>query len=281
MNLHICVPLKAKEVSSNWNKECQSLEFFFNSVFHQNNSSLKPLIYLACHNTPEFIHEYKYKDNIFIVNAEELPIPNTIQEKNKDKQTKKQMAIKEIANHAKAEELIAIFDADDLCHSDLFNNIEKQINNTKNTDFVFFTGYMYNINTNDFAYIDGVNNIFYKICGSCIVSKILNTDIEQNLKFFYSLNNHTKFYEICEENNRLPQKLTFPAMLYMHNSVNNLSSGNVYIRQIFKERHVDSPIHYLNLLKFFNFEVETKNSIDIIDRLIESGSKYIKEKYNE
>lgn len=264
MNIHVCIPLKSKAVTSNWEKECLSLRYVFDSIFYQKQTLLSPIIYLACHDVPEFINSYKYKNNINIIKADNLPIPVSSIEKNKDKQLKKRLAIEEITKKVRVNDLIAIFDADDLCHSELFLNIEKQVKTTQNTDFVFYVGYMYNIDTKDFAYLDGVNKVFYKNCGSCIISKVLGSDVKDNLNFFYKLDNHTQFYEICENNKRSPQKFTFPAMLYMHNSVNNLSSGNIYVRQIFKDMCANASIHKLNLSKFFYFDKMTKKMLKLL-----------------
>lgn len=269
------MPLKSKQVSSNWEKECSSLENVLNSIFYQKKSNIEPIVYLSCHETPLFLKNYLYKKNIILIDNMYLPIPNTIQEKNLDKQTKKQNAIREISKHAVENDFLAIFDADDLCHSDLFNDIEFKSSTTNFTDFVFHTGYMFNIDTKDFSYIDGVNNIFYKICGSCIISKISTEDIKTELNFFLKLTNHTKFFEICETNSRKPCKYTFPAMLYMHNSINNLSSGNIYLRKIFQERKVDNKIHYLNLLKYYYHYEVIQNNVDLIDKIIDTSKSTI------
>lgn len=261
------MPLKAKATSSNWDQECFSLKNVLNSIFYQSETNITPFVYLSCHDVPYFIENYEFKKNIIIINNNNLVLPTTIQEKNNDKQNKKKQAIKTIARSSSEGDLIAIFDADDLCHSELFNNLEFQLKNTSYTDFVFHTGYMFNNDTKDFAYIDGINNIFYKICGSCIVSRILKEDIDNDLYFFYKLSNHTKFFEICESNNRLPHKYSFPAMLYMHNSVNNLSSGNIYIRKIFQDRKVFSNIHDINLIKYYYFTKEFQSDIDSINSI--------------
>lgn len=269
MNLHICIPLKSKSVSASWSSECIALQDVFNSIFSQSNTNIKPIIYLACNEIPDFIETYAFKKYVSILKLELLEIPTSPQEKNQDKQLKKKIALDEISKSVQKDDLIAIFDADDLCHSDLFRTIENKIKVIDCTDFIFYTGYMYNKNTNDFAYIDGVNNIFYKVCGSCIISKVLLTDIENKLDFFYKLNNHTKFYEICENNGRKPNKFTFPAMLYMHDSVNNLSSGNIYIRKMFQDLKVDSTFHFVNLMKYFSGYKMVNDNLIIVSKSVD------------
>lgn len=251
--IYICIPFKSKAVSSRWEKDIESLIRLVDSVLCQRESNLKPHIVISGHDKPEIFNDIKYADSVTFVENINLPIPETIGEKNKDKQSKKKSALNKIFEMAKEDDYIFISDADDLVNCDLFREVEKKLSKDF-TDLVFFAGYMYNKATKDLAYIDGVNSIFYKVCGSCIISKITKQDINNQFKFFYKLTNHTKFYEICVENNRKPYKFTFPAVLYMHDSILNFSSGNIYIKKMFEDYKADQDSDYIILNKFFTFK---------------------------
>lgn len=251
--VYFCIPLKSKKVSSRWNKDIESLVWTIESILCQKKSNLKPHIVISGHEKPDFLNSDRYLNYITFIENKNLPIPETVSEKNTDKQTKKKVALNKIAEMAKESDYVCISDADDLMNCELFKQAEKKFSKGF-TDLVFFTGYMYNRATKDLAYIDGVNSIFYKICGSCIMSRVTKQDINNQFKFFYTLTNHTKFYEKCVESNRKPHKFTFPAVLYMHDSILNFSSGNIYIKKMFEDYKADQELDYINLNKFFIFK---------------------------
>lgn len=253
IKIFYCIPLKGKAVSSDWGKDVKSLENLIDSLLFQANTTLTPHIVISGHDKPASLNTEKYSNYITFVPNNDLQIPRTIEDKNRDKQAKKRSGLAKIFELSREGDFLAISDADDIMHCDLFNEIEKKFSKDI-TDLVFFTGYMYNSVSKDLAYIDGINSIFYKVCGSCIVSKITKQDISDKFKFFYRLDNHTKFYDICLSNNRKPYKFTFPAALYMHNSILNLSSGNIYIKKMFEDFKADKDYDFAQLNKYFAFK---------------------------
>lgn len=255
--IYFCVPFKSKSVSTSWSEDVKSLKNLIDSIKHQSEKELLPHVVISGHDKPDFLNSEPYSSLVTFVDNSVLPLPETVYQKNNDKQLKKRSSLESIFKMVNENDLICISDADDLFHYDFLKAVKNRAFRSHISDLIFFTGYMYNRRSNRLAYIDGVNVPFYKICGTCIVSRVLPSDIDSNFIFFNKLTSHGQFYEVCLENERKPWKFTFPAVLYMYDGVLNFSSGNEYTKRLFDSYGTEFKHDFNNLENYFLWDVSS------------------------
>jgi len=119
-------------------------------------------------------------------------------------------------------------DADDLVSKDFAQQIEQMFHrNPDADDIVFYTGYVRDARRDKIAYLDGATRIFYKNCGSCFVSKLGNSDLEEHDEtntFLFSLKDHTKFPDSSLQFGRSVMALKIPVVCYIVNHGSNDSA---------------------------------------------------------
>ncbi len=165
------VPIKSKQVSSNWGVFTLLIERTMRSICQQSSPNFK--IVAACHEIPNI--NFSHPSLEFIQVDFEPPTPENIKKyqgddnyrngaKEADKAKKLMAGIEYGKKYNPSHFMVA--DADDCIHRDLVRFLEKDQNKT--LGWYFKKGYIYNEGSN-LIFLN--KNTFNILCGTCIVIK--------------------------------------------------------------------------------------------------------------
>lgn len=218
--IYFAVPLRAKATSQNWGEDVINLEKTLRSVAECKNYK----VFIACHDIPDLSDDVAQLNIEFI--SVSLGVPRDKSQYMYDKGSKKKVAREAILKEAKVGDYFMYLDADDILRNDFMNIVKTTYEkNPDILDIIFFTGYVYDVNRKLVAYLNGKNKLFYRNCGSCMVSKLTESDfILGDDVFLSALKSHVKFPLISLEYSRSLYCLFEPMVCYMVNHGNNDSS---------------------------------------------------------
>ncbi|NUE61150.1 glycosyltransferase family 2 protein [Escherichia coli] len=242
---YYAIPLRAKQTAKDWNQVCELLESTIKSIAAGGHEYR---IIVACHEKPGFISGYQ-NENVSFVKVWH-PVPAEKSGYMNDKASKKNVARRKILEVAKPGDFFMFIDADDLVSKDFSQVVESIFaRNHDADDLAFYAGYVHDANRGKISYLDGITRVFYKICGSCFVSKLNSldfTDKDEKETFLFSLRDHTKFPESSLAFGRSVIAVKEPVVCYIVNHGSNDTTERVSSSQI--ESFVDAFICSDNLL---------------------------------
>ncbi|WP_299939176.1 hypothetical protein [uncultured Nitratireductor sp.] len=135
-------------------------------------------------------------------------------------------------------------DGDDILLPNLFSEVRGRVTDG---DIVLRSGYMVDESTKAVAKIAPPNSSFYKVCGSCFVSKVTPSDIpmtaDDRTAFVANLIDHTKFIEVSTRHKRDCVYLDDPFAVYYvgHGSNDHTIRGATpYIADLLKRGAVET-----------------------------------------
>ena len=220
------IPLRSQKTSINWENVCTRLKSTLDSILNQQTIDKKIEIVIAGHEKPYFLDGIKYQNINFLNVLFDIPVDKS--QFMADKLNKKKFAGIFVRNNLLTEnksELVMQIDADDLLHPEFVSNIKLAFDqNPLANDIALMNGYAFDFKRQKLAYLNGIDKIFYRNCGSSFISKVnkddMPTDIDSSCYFNY-LANHVKFPEIAKSNGRSVYELFYPGVMYLVNHGSN------------------------------------------------------------
>ncbi|WP_278386786.1 hypothetical protein [Stutzerimonas kunmingensis] len=173
-----------------------------------------------------------------------------------DKERKKESAWKQIAKNwtegsEPLEKLVMLMDADDLITKDFFDTVISYFKDTNCDDACLMSGYVFDYKNSSRGYLDGIEKIFYRNCGSSFISKLSKKDVQTQNSYIYQLKNHVKFPEIAKQHGRKVGEIFHPIACYLVNHGQNDAS----------ERH--GPQHMVNFVRQYQCSQEKAQEFQI------------------
>ena len=251
MKFFFGIPLRSKETSTDWDVVCKCI---YATVQSMRNNILPigcSLEILICgHEKPSFIINNNYKEVTFI--ESDINIPSSSNEYMLDKSRKKKILAKHVDSILENGEdaLFMFFDADDLISKEFMINIVRDFRTSNIDDIAFMRGYILDLANNDFAFFNGYDRRFFKICGSSYISKVTGG---KAFEYLNKLNNHTKFPEISESLGRVVEYSRYPGVGYVVNhGANDVNQriGDAPINRLVKRYSIDIETHKYIIINF-------------------------------
>lgn len=231
------IPLRSEKTSSNWINVCERLESTINSILKQKDYSGDINIIICGHEKPNFLENNNNQNIVFLEAPFDSPV--NISEYMADKLNKKRFAgkyLKENLFFNDVNYLLMQLDADDILHPNFVSNVSLLFSEDDTIDDVMImNGYAFDYSRKELAYLDGINKIFYRNCGSSFVSKISSEDLGSDITskcYFNELTNHVKYPEISVSYGRKVRGCYFPGVMYLVNHGSNDASERHGVQKI-------------------------------------------------
>jgi len=228
-NMIFIIPLRSKKTSLDWQNVCLRLKSTVDSILNQRVDDLDVKIFICGHEKPEFLDTLIYKKIDFL--SAPFDPPSDQSEYMADKLGKKRFASLSINKELLSDsdfKLVMQLDADDILHHEFIANVSLLFNEDNSIDdIMIMNGYAYDYSRKVLAYLDGVNKIFYRNCGSSFISKIKCDDLGDSISsdcYFHNLTNHVRYPEVANSYNRNVKGCYFPGVLYLVNHGSNDAS---------------------------------------------------------
>ena len=257
---YFAIPLRAKSTATNWNEVCLRLEHTILSI---KESCSQYKIFIACHDMPDFLG--RWVDDIEFISVAHS-IPTSKNQYMADKNSKKSAARRRILDVASEGDYFMYLDADDLLSVEFEKIINNVFSRNKDVDDIaLYSGYAYDVARKKIAYLNGVDKIFYRNCGSCFISKINKIDMvleKREESFLASLVDHTKYPESSIRFSRSIIANKDPVMCYVVNHGSNDAAerhGSDVITRFIDQYECKNDEK--NRLFFKNFNLENLNLI--------------------
>ncbi|MDU8925042.1 glycosyltransferase family A protein [Pasteurellaceae bacterium LIM206] len=195
------IPLRSKQSTKDWDNVSHRLKVTIDSIFAQTKQDF--LIVIAGHEKPDFLNQDYYKDIVFLT----VPFPTPTEQSQfmADKLGKKRYTGSYINRLLKEDEfrIVMQMDADDIIHPEFIENISNIFHHDPSIDDVaLMSGYAFDFKRQKLAFLNGVDKLFYRNCGSSFISKVFKRDLSENINeksYFNSLVNHVSFPNIARE----------------------------------------------------------------------------------
>lgn len=227
------IPLRSKKTSLDWSNVCLRLKSTIDSILSQSLIGKKVKILIAGHEKPDFLDNVIYQHVIFL--SVPFSCPKDKSEYMLDKLNKKKFSGVYIKKNLMTDdnnvEIIMQMDADDIIHPEFVANVYKIYKeNPYADDIALMSGYAFDFKRNKLAYLNGIEKIFYRNCGSSFISKVKKNDLPNDLNsacYFNYLSNHVHFPEISAKNGRRVYEAFYPGVMYIVNhGTNDVSERN-------------------------------------------------------
>ncbi|MCH2175610.1 MAG: glycosyltransferase family 2 protein [Lentisphaeria bacterium] len=226
--LSFIIPLKSKQVSSDWEEVCANLERTLRSASNQESDDFQ--IILVCHEKPLLIKEF---EKLIILEAP-FPIPEIVE--NKEQQlanyrTDKGRKILMGLNYCRIEDpegFFMVLDADDLVSA----RLAKYVSDHKSSNgFYFHEGFMMKSYEPFFLF---KRTLFYHECGSSFIIKNKRAPFPEELNYEEDISNYyIRRYEVhayipdCMNRLGFPlEQLPFPGAIYVFNTQNIFATSH-------------------------------------------------------
>lgn len=223
------IPLRSEKTSSNWNNVCERLEATINSILKQKDYSEEIHIIMCGHEKPAFLESNDNQNIVFLEAPFSSPVNTS--EYMSDKLNKKRFAgtyVKKQLFSNYTNQLLMQLDADDILHPNFVSNISLLFSEDDTiNDVMIMDGYAFDYSRKELAYLDGINKIFYRNCGSSFISKLSSEDLGSDITskcYFNELTNHVKYPEISVAYGRKVRGCYFPGVMYLVNHGSNDAS---------------------------------------------------------
>lgn len=259
MKFNFLIPLKTTKVfdNSNWSEDKEKHELIKENLVRtlisiegaasQVSDKVEVNVFVSGHENPLTDMEkiWSYINIVFVGN--DFPRPTEKSLYMNDKELKKTSAIKELKKtmeqNKEESSIVMLLDADDLVATDFFHTVLSTFEEQNCDDIAMMSGYLCDKNNQAFGYLNGIDRIFYRNCGSSFISKVKLEDLEIG-GFVSRLRNHVRFHEQAKDASRNVYYSFEPTVLYLVNHGENDVS----------ERHGEH--HMINFVKQYLCSVE-------------------------
>lgn len=223
---NFAIPLRSQTTSKNFDAVLLRLKSTYISIKKIKNTK----ICICGHDKPDFV-----EDSEFIL--ADFPPPKDIKEYMNDKKRKKLLALKKIFSQIEDQSFFMFCDADDILSNDFESIITNIYSNYLCDDVVFYTGYLLDYKNKKIGYLDGLNKIFYRNCGTSFISLIKQSELDS----------HIRFPEISQKFKRKTFNLFDPVVLYLMNHGENDSEcrGKIFHENFVHQYRMNNDEHFL------------------------------------
>jgi hypothetical protein len=254
--LIFCVPLRAKEISKDWDKVVMLFNRTLESIYNQSNPNFR--VYIACHQIPSLNKVYDDRVQFIVVKTK---IPVTYLDMMDDKDSKiytcQNAARKYLIEQKMGGAYFMNVDSDDLVSrriSDFVSTTATKSVYTSKYGFIYFEG-----NT----YMKKARRL-ERTCGSCFIIYLKIDQLPQNDQGYLSNNidkcpftpHHSDIrHNLVEVKKWSHGYVPFPTTIYI---VNNVNVSNFANHQVGRNRMIEYKLEFRRKISNYEHEFNIK-----------------------